>query len=101
MLNRTHPSPKRTAVVVSGLGHYVASPRRFRTGCTSTFAPAGASLRPADGEIPLEIRRQRVDAEASRLAALGATQVAVLYTEGIDHCAVAMRDPEGSEFDIN
>jgi hypothetical protein len=48
-----------------------------------------------------EVRKQRVDAEASRLAALGATQVAVLYQEGLDHYAVAMRDPEGNEFDIN
>jgi hypothetical protein len=36
-----------------------------------------------------------------KLAALGATQVAVLCTEGIDHYAVAMRDPEADEFDIN
>jgi hypothetical protein len=50
---------------------------------------------------PLEVRRQRVDAEASRLAALGATRLQVLYEEGIDHYAVAMRDPEGNEFDIN
>ena len=50
---------------------------------------------------PLEARRQRVDTEASRLAALGATRLQVLYEEGIDHYAVAMRDPEGNEFDIN
>jgi len=50
---------------------------------------------------PLEVRRQRVDTEASRLAALGATRLRVLYEEGIDHYAVAMRDPEGNEFDIN
>jgi catechol 2,3-dioxygenase-like lactoylglutathione lyase family enzyme len=47
-----------------------------------------------------ETRRQRVDAEASRLAALGATIARVLYTEGLDHYGVAMRDPEGNEFDI-
>jgi len=50
---------------------------------------------------PLEVRRQRVDTEASRLAALGATRLRVLYEEGIDHYAAAMRDPEGNEFDIN
>jgi hypothetical protein len=50
---------------------------------------------------PLEVRRQRVDAEASRLAALGATRVHVMYEEGIDLYAVGMRDPEGNEFDIN
>lgn len=50
---------------------------------------------------PIETRRQRVDAEARRLAELGATLVGPLSDEGIDHYAVAMRDPEGNEFDIN
>ena len=50
---------------------------------------------------PLEVRRQRAGTEASRLAALGATRLRVRYEEGIDHYAVAMRDPEGNEFDIN
>ncbi|MGZ8600276.1 MAG: VOC family protein, partial [Actinomycetota bacterium] len=45
--------------------------------------------------------RQRVDAEAARLADLGALLVRVLETEGLDHYAVAMKDPEGNEFDIN
>jgi hypothetical protein len=48
-----------------------------------------------------ETRRQRVDAKASRLADLGAELVGVLNTEGLDHYAVAMKDPEGNEFDIN
>jgi len=52
-------------------------------------------------EIPLEVRRQRVDAEARRLVALGATMITVLQQDGLDHYAVAMRDPEGNEFDIN
>ena len=69
--------------------------RRSRTGSTSTSTPAA-------GAVPrLRSRRQRVDTEASRLAALGATRLQVLYEEGIDHYAVAMRDPEGNEFDIN
>jgi hypothetical protein len=51
--------------------------------------------------VPLEVRRQRVDAEARRLADLGATIAAALFEEGIDHYGVAMRDPEGNEFDIN
>ena len=51
--------------------------------------------------VPMETRRQRVDAEASRLAGLGATIAGALYTEALDHYAVAMRDPEGNEFDIN
>ncbi len=50
---------------------------------------------------PIEIRKQRVDAEASRLADLGAAMVRIVHEEGIDHYAVAMRDPEGNEFDIN
>jgi hypothetical protein len=51
--------------------------------------------------VPMETRRERVDAEASRLAGLGATVVRALFTEGLDHYAVAMQDPEGNEFDIN
>jgi hypothetical protein len=53
---------------------------------------------------PIEARRQRVDAEARRLADLGATIASDLeeeLEEGLDHYAVAMRDPEGNEFDIN
>ena len=51
--------------------------------------------------VPLAARKQRVDAEAQRLAGLGATLVRVLPQEGLDHYAVAMTDPEGNEFDIN
>ena len=51
--------------------------------------------------IPIETRRKRVDAEAARLADLGAVLVEVLETEGLDHYAVAMNDPEGNEFDVN
>jgi hypothetical protein len=51
--------------------------------------------------LRLETRRQRVDAEARRLADLGATITVVLHEEGLDHYAVGMRDPEGNEFDIN
>jgi Glyoxalase-like domain len=50
---------------------------------------------------PIETRRQRVDAEAERLAALGATITGALAEEGLDHYAVGMKDPEGNEFDIN
>jgi hypothetical protein len=50
---------------------------------------------------PLAVRRQRVDAEARRLVDLGATQTMVMSTEGLDHYAVGMRDPEDNEFDIN
>jgi hypothetical protein len=51
--------------------------------------------------LPLEVRRQRVEAEADRLSRLGATRLRVLFEEGVDHYAVAMLDPEGNEFDIN
>ncbi|HSR84500.1 MAG TPA: VOC family protein [Streptosporangiaceae bacterium] len=51
--------------------------------------------------FPLGTRRQRVDAEAERLAGLGASRVRVLSEEGLDHYALAMQDPEGNEFDIN
>jgi hypothetical protein len=51
--------------------------------------------------LPLATRKQRVDAEAERLSNLGATIVGDLTEEGIDHYAVAMKDPEGNEFDIN
>lgn len=52
-------------------------------------------------EVPIEIRRQRVHAEADRLIAAGASLVRVLEEPGIDHYAVSMLDPEGNEFDIN
>jgi hypothetical protein len=50
---------------------------------------------------PIGTRRKRVDAEASRLAGLGATITGALSEEGLDHYAVGMKDPEGNEFDIN
>lgn len=51
--------------------------------------------------VPIETRKERIDAEAARLVAAGATQVRVHHEEGIGHYAVAMQDPEGNEFDIN
>jgi hypothetical protein len=51
--------------------------------------------------LPIETRKQRVDAEARRLADLGATVTGALSDEGLDHYAVGMKDPEGNEFDIN
>jgi hypothetical protein len=50
---------------------------------------------------PIETRRRLVDAEARRLEALGATLVRALFKDGLDHYGIAMRDPEGNEFDIN
>jgi hypothetical protein len=51
--------------------------------------------------VALSTRRERVDAEVQRLTELGATAVRVLQTDGLDHYAVAMTDPEGNEFDVN
>ena len=51
--------------------------------------------------VPIETRRQRVDAEAARLVELGAERFGALNSDGLDHYAVGMRDPEGNEFDIN
>jgi hypothetical protein len=52
-----------------------------------------------DWTDPIEARRTRVDAEATRLAGLGATTSGPLSEEG--PYAVGMKDPEGNEFDIN
>lgn len=54
-----------------------------------------------DRSVPLATRRERVDAEARRLADLGATITGPLGAEGLDHYAMGMKDPEGNEFDIN
>ena len=51
--------------------------------------------------FPLTTRTQRVDAEARRLADLGATITGPLGDGSLDHYAVGMKDPEGNEFDIN
>jgi hypothetical protein len=55
-------------------------------------------------DLPIETRKKRVDAEAMRLRDLGATLLSDLseeLEEGVDHYAVALKDPEGNEFDIN
>jgi hypothetical protein len=56
----------------------------------------------ASGEptLPIETRRERVDALARRLSDLGATLLAASDWDP-DFYAVAMKDPEGNEFDIN
>jgi hypothetical protein len=61
-----------------------------------------SSIRTALG--PASGSKKRVDGEARRLCALGATLLSDLdaeVEEGLDHYAVAMSDPEGNEFDIN
>ena len=62
---------------------------------------AGGGRSTLDRTVPLALRRQRIDAEAHRLAELGATITGALESEGLDHYAMGMRDPEGNEFDIN
>ena len=62
-------------------------------------ASGGRSV--VDRPAPLAIRTQRVDAEARRLADLGATITVAMSADGLDHYAVGMKDPEGNEFDIN
>ena len=51
--------------------------------------------------VPLATRTQRVDAEARRLADLGATITGAMSEDGLDWYAMGMKDPEGNEFDIN
>jgi hypothetical protein len=63
----------------------------------STDGPYASGIR----NIPLEVRKQRVDAEAERLVNLGATITGALSADGLDHYAVGMKDPEGNEFDVN
>jgi hypothetical protein len=57
-----------------------------------------------DWSLPFNVRKQRVHAEARRLVALGATLVDPLEDDdedGTGPYAVALRDQEGNEFDIN
>jgi Glyoxalase-like domain len=49
-------------------------------------------------EVPLALRRARVEAEADRLVGAGATRLRVLSEEGVDHYGVVLQDPEGNEF---
>ena len=51
-------------------------------------------------DVPIETRRERVEAEADRLVEAGAVRVGVPWQEGLDHYAVAMADLEGNEFDV-
>ncbi|HZW58624.1 MAG TPA: VOC family protein [Nitrososphaerales archaeon] len=51
--------------------------------------------------VPINIRKERVEAEVARLVKIGATRLETLEQEGLEHYAVAMADPEDNEFDIN
>jgi len=48
--------------------------------------------------VPLDTRRDRIEAEAARLQRIGATRLRVLSADGLDHYGVVMQDPEGNEF---
>jgi hypothetical protein len=50
--------------------------------------------------VPISERRERVRAEAERLEAFGASVVLESDTPEFDHFFIAMRDPEGNEFDV-
>jgi hypothetical protein len=52
-------------------------------------------------KVPVEVRKERVEAEAARLVGLGATRLETVSEEEFGRYAVAMMDPEGNEFDIN
>jgi Glyoxalase-like domain len=51
--------------------------------------------------VPMNIRKERVEAEAARLIKIGATRLETLEEAGLEHYAVAMADPEDNEFDVN
>src|SRR3954454_10666171 len=48
--------------------------------------------------VPLPERRERIEAVAARLEALGATRLRVNSMDGLDHYGVVMQDPGGNEF---
>jgi hypothetical protein len=52
-------------------------------------------------DVAMRIRKERVEAEVSRLINIGATRLETLEEPGLDHYAVAMADPEDNEFDVN
>ncbi len=52
-------------------------------------------------QVAFSVRKERIEAEAARLVSLGAERLETLTEEGAEHYAVAMADPEGTEFDIN
>lgn len=50
--------------------------------------------------VPIEERRKRVRAEASRLSDAGASLIREMDSPDAGHFAIAMADPEGNEFDL-
>jgi hypothetical protein len=50
--------------------------------------------------LPISERRRRVDAAVAELVEAGATVIRAVEAPQVDHYFVAMRDPEGNEFDV-
>jgi Glyoxalase-like domain len=48
-------------------------------------------------DVPIAVRRTRVDAEAARLEAVGATLLRVQH-ESAEHYGITIQDPEENEF---
>jgi catechol 2,3-dioxygenase-like lactoylglutathione lyase family enzyme len=56
----------------------------------------------SDGrKAPIEVRMESVDAEVQRLEEAGARVHKRIHSPEVDHYFVAMRDPEGNEFDVS
>lgn len=51
-------------------------------------------------KLPIDERIANVDAEVARLEAIGARVHKRIRSPEVDHYSVAMRDPEGNEFDV-
>jgi catechol 2,3-dioxygenase-like lactoylglutathione lyase family enzyme len=51
-------------------------------------------------DVPLDVRKQRVNAMVERLVEAGATVLQIKDEPNSGHYAAAMQDPEGNEFDI-
>jgi hypothetical protein len=49
-------------------------------------------------EVPLAVRKRRVEAEVERLVRAGATRLRTLDEEVADRYFVVLQDPEGNEF---
>lgn len=51
-------------------------------------------------DVPLAVRKERVDATVERLVDAGATVLKIKDEPDAGFYAAAMRDPEGNEFDV-
>ena len=80
---------------------------RFRAaalGIRAGAAPGGFATRdgwPTDRSLPLATRPSESMPKPGGFTDLGATCTGAPSADGLDHCAVGMKDPEGNEFDIN